>query len=99
VCFLVIVTDEAVPPSPVTIAATASGATIRGIEPRQLAAGTVGEVWVVPDATAVETAARVAITATRGHLTRTVERSCRSSRWPMSGPPTRARTSTAGWPG
>jgi hypothetical protein len=74
VCFLVIVTDEAVPPSPVTIAATASGATIRGIEPRQLAAGTVGEVWVVPDATAVETAARVAITATaRPHPT--VERS------------------------
>lgn len=75
VCFLVTVTDEAVPVVPVTITATATGAAIRAIEPAALVAGTVGEVWVVPDPTTREAVAQVTIIATRAGVVQTVERS------------------------
>lgn len=75
VCFLVVVSDTATPATPVTIAAWASKAKVTGIEPVELTAGVVGEVWVVPDASAVETTASVTITATRAGVTKTVERS------------------------
>jgi len=75
VCFLVVVTDAATPSEPVTISATATGATIRAIEPQSVTPGIVGEVWVVPDPSTVETTAHVAITATRGAVVRTIERS------------------------
>lgn len=76
VCFLVVVADAAGGAAPVAISATASKATILRILPAaELAPGTVGEVWVVPDASSVETTASVTIRAERGGLTRTVERS------------------------
>lgn len=75
VCFLVVLTDEASASSPVAITATATGATIRDIKPAQLASGTVGEVWVVPDPATEETTAHVTISATRAGITRTIERS------------------------
>jgi hypothetical protein len=75
VCFLVVVTDAAASSDPVTITASAAGATIRSVEPASLPAGVIGEVWVVPDATTAETVAHVTITATRGVATQAVERS------------------------
>jgi hypothetical protein len=51
---------------PVTIAATADGAVVEEIVPIELSAGTVGEVWVVPDPATEETTATVEITATLG---------------------------------
>lgn len=75
VCFLVVIADDGAVTAPVTITASATGATIRRIEPAELGAGTVGEVWVVPDPSDVETIARVTITGTRNGQTATVERS------------------------
>lgn len=60
---------------PVTITATATGATVEQIVPDELTPGEVGEVWVVPDPSQVETTAMVDITATRGDVTETVTRS------------------------
>jgi hypothetical protein len=74
VCFLVVIKD-APAGAKAQITATASGATIRKIEPAALPAGTVGEVWVVPAATTIEAVANVTITATLGDTVRTVERS------------------------
>ncbi|MFO7548111.1 MAG: hypothetical protein R6X29_04460 [Acidimicrobiia bacterium] len=51
---------------PVTIAATADQAVVEQIVPVELSAGTVGEVWVVPDPATEETTATVEITATLG---------------------------------
>jgi hypothetical protein len=51
---------------PVTIAATAERAVVEEIIPVELSAGTVGEVWVVPDPATEETTATVEITATLG---------------------------------
>lgn len=75
ICFLVTIADQGSAPSPVTIGATASGATIERILPADLQPGWVGEVWIVPDATTTETTASVTITATRGAVTETVTRS------------------------
>lgn len=75
VCFLVTVADISSPALPVTIGASATGATILGIEPVELSQGTVGEVCVVPDATSVEAVAHVTITATCDGVTVSVERS------------------------
>jgi hypothetical protein len=75
VCFLVVLADPSGSKGPVTITATATGAKVRSIEPARVQPGTVGEVWVVPDPSTVETVVHVAITATRGTVSRTVERS------------------------
>jgi hypothetical protein len=75
VCFLVVVSDPSASPAPVAITASATGATIRSIEPASLTPGTVGEVWVVPDPATEEATAHVTFTATRGGTTRTIERS------------------------
>jgi len=74
VCFLVVL-NTADTGSPVTISATATKATVASIEPAELTAGVVGEVWVVPDATTAEATASVTISATRAGVTKTVERS------------------------
>ncbi len=75
VCFLVVVTDAAgAAATPVTVTAIASKATILRIEPAELTPGTVGEVWVVPDPSTVETTASVTITASRGGVVKTVDR-------------------------
>jgi hypothetical protein len=71
----VVVKDGGAAAAPVTLTASASKAAILRILPAaQLTPGTVGEVWVVPDASAVETTAAVTITASRGGMTRTAER-------------------------
>lgn len=75
VCFLVVVKDAAAGAGPVTITAKATGAKVERIEPAELTAGTVGEVWVTPDPSSVEATAHVTFTATRHGVTRTVERS------------------------
>lgn len=74
VCFLVVL-NTADTTSPVTISATATKATVTAIEPVELKAGVVGEVWVVPDASTTEATASVTISATRAGVTKTVERS------------------------
>jgi hypothetical protein len=74
VCFLVVL-NTADTVSPVTISASAEKATVAAIEPVELKAGVVGEVWVVPDAATTETTASVTITATRAGVTKTIERS------------------------
>jgi hypothetical protein len=74
VCFLVVL-NTADTGTPVTISATATKANVTSIEPVELTAGVVGEVWVVPDAATTETTASVTITATRAGVTKTVERS------------------------
>jgi hypothetical protein len=75
VSFLVVVTDTSPTPSPVTITATATGAQVLAIEPAELLPGVVGEVWVVPDPSTVETRASVTITAVRGSISKTETRS------------------------
>lgn len=75
ICFLVTIADQGSATSPVTIGATASGATIERILPADLRPGRVGEVWIVPDATTTETTASVTISATRGAVTESVTRS------------------------
>jgi hypothetical protein len=67
--------DEAEGPGAVAITATAEKAVIDRIEPAELSAGTVGEVWVVPDPATDETTAMVTITATRDGATKSVTRS------------------------
>lgn len=52
--------------APVTITASATGATVEEIILEELVPGEVGEVWVVPEPSSVETTASVTITATRG---------------------------------
>jgi hypothetical protein len=74
-CFLVVVTDDAPTPTPVTIEAAATKARVVEIRPAKLTPGTVGEVWVVADQTTVETTGSVTITATRDGVTKTVTRS------------------------
>jgi hypothetical protein len=74
VSFLVTIADAATT-DPVTITATASKASVLKIEPAALKPGTVGEVWVVPDASTEEATASVTITATRGSVVRKEVRS------------------------
>jgi hypothetical protein len=74
VSFLVTIAD-ATTTDPVTITATASKASVLKIEPAELKPGTVGEVWVVPDASTEEATASVTITATRGSVVRDEVRS------------------------
>jgi hypothetical protein len=74
VCFLVVVRDTATPALPVTVSASASKAAVLRILPAELPPGTVGEVWVVPDPSTVETTASVTITASRGGVVKTVDR-------------------------
>jgi len=74
VCFLVVL-NTADTTSPVTISATSTKATVTAIQPVELKAGVVGEVWVVPDASTTEATASVTISATRAGVTKTVERS------------------------
>lgn len=74
-CFLVVVDDASDSPGAVTIEAFATGARVAEIRPARLEPGAVGEVWVVADATAEETTGSVAISATRGDVTRTETRS------------------------
>jgi hypothetical protein len=72
ICFLVSI--EAQDTFPVSITASVDGAkvTVRNpvVEP-----GSVGEVWVVPDAATVETTVTVDITATRGGVSHSEHRS------------------------
>ena len=72
--FLVLVTDDT-NGDPVTIGASADDAAIQKIVPETLAPGTVGEIWLTADATTVETAGSVTITASRGDATREATRS------------------------
>jgi hypothetical protein len=72
VSFLVTVASD--DGSPVQIAATATGAKIIDIRPVALAPGVVGEVWLVPDPTDIDATVSLAITASRGATTRTVQR-------------------------
>jgi hypothetical protein len=74
VSFLVVVTNEDGGREPVTISATATGATVGPILPETLGPGVVGEVWVVPDPATTETTATVAISATRDGATATETR-------------------------
>jgi hypothetical protein len=74
ISFLVTIADAA-STEPVTIAATASGASILKIEPTELTPGVVGEVWVVPDAATEETSASVTITASRAGVSKAEIRS------------------------
>lgn len=60
--------------SPVTVSATATKASVLAILPASLVPGEVGEVWVVADATTQEASGSVAITASRGGITRTETR-------------------------
>ena len=71
--FLVEVESEA--GTPVTITASATGATVQEIILAELTPGEVGEVWVVPDPSTVETTASVTITGTRGEETASEVRS------------------------
>jgi hypothetical protein len=68
VAFLVTVSDEGSGAGPVTISATAEGASVADIRNPQLEPGTVGEVWVVPEASSVDATATVEVTATRGDV-------------------------------
>lgn len=82
-CFLVTVSDEA-GGGPVTVSATASGATVDRIAPTDLAIGEVGEVWLTTDPTiTTDTTASVSITVTRDGASQTVDRSILVM--PMSG--------------
>jgi hypothetical protein len=73
VCFLVTVAGESA--EPVSIEAVANGASVVDVRSASLGPGVVGEVWVVPDASAVETTATVDITAARAGVERTEHRS------------------------
>lgn len=75
VCFLVVLGDASGSTGPVTVAATATGASIESIEPVDLSPGIVGEVWVVPDPSTTETTASVVITASRDGAVQTETRS------------------------
>ena len=59
VAFLVEISSDS--DAPVTITASADGATIEEIILAELTPGEVGEVWVVPDPSTVETTASVTI--------------------------------------
>lgn len=72
ICFLVSI--EAADDAPATISATAAGASVTVRDP-SVAPGTIGEVWVVPAASTIETTATVDITATRGTVKHTEHRS------------------------
>jgi hypothetical protein len=76
VSFLVVVTSPG-NDAPVTISATATGAQITDIKPAQLKPGVVGEVWLVPGAATEEATVTVNISATRGGVTKTDQRSTR----------------------
>jgi hypothetical protein len=71
----VTVSDEA-GAGPVSVSATASGATVDRIVPTDLAIGEVGEVWLTTDPTiTTDTTASVSITVTRDGASQTVDRS------------------------
>jgi hypothetical protein len=74
VSFLVTVAQEGPATTPVQISAAATGGTVTTIRSAQLTPGTVGEVWVVPDATDVDATVTVRITGTRGGVTHAVDR-------------------------
>ncbi|HEX5149322.1 MAG TPA: hypothetical protein VFW02_09595 [Candidatus Limnocylindrales bacterium] len=74
-CFLVLVDDPSGSTIPVTIEASTMKATVLDISPAELAPGVVGEVCVAADPTSVETTGAVTITASRGGVQKTVERS------------------------
>jgi hypothetical protein len=59
----------------VAVTAVASGAKITTIKPAQLKPGVVGEVWLTPDSVTADATATVTVTASRGTVTRTVDRS------------------------
>lgn len=76
--FLVVVTDADGATGdlgPVTITATAERAEVSRILPSELAAGVVGEVWVVADPATEEVTGSVTITGTRGATSHAVTRS------------------------
>jgi hypothetical protein len=75
ICFLVVIEEQDGGGGPVTVTASASGASVIDVRSASLEPGTVGEVWVVPDASSVETTATVDITANRGGVDRTEHRS------------------------
>lgn len=66
VSFLIRVDEEAVSGAPVVLSAEADGATVEDVSPAELAAGTVGEIWVVIDPAQSDTTASVTIEAMRG---------------------------------
>jgi hypothetical protein len=75
VCFLVTVEGPADGAAPVTVQATADGATVERILPTELMPGVVGEVWVVPDPATTETTASITISASRDGATQAETRS------------------------
>lgn len=72
--FLVTVAQGGANSDPVQISATAKGATVTTIRSAQLRPGSVAEVWLVPDASITDTVVNVTITATRGSVTQTADR-------------------------
>jgi len=74
-CFLVLVDDPSGSTIPVTIEASTTKATVIDISPAELAPGVVGEVCVTADPTSAETTGAVTITASRGAVAKTAERS------------------------
>lgn len=73
VCFLGVLTAAELADGPVTIAATAKGATVKQIV-QPTPAAPIAEIWVVPDPSSVEATASVSFTATRDTVVRTVTR-------------------------
>ena len=73
-CFLVVVNDADGSGSPVTIDATATKASVVAIEPRELAPGVVGEIWVVADPATSEVSGLLTVTGSREGSTATVTR-------------------------
>lgn len=74
ICFLAVLSADDLRAGPIEIAATATGAKVQQIVQPTVAAP-IGEVWVVPDPATTETDATATFTATRGSITKTVERS------------------------
>jgi hypothetical protein len=73
-CFLVVVDDAAGSGSPVTIDATATRASVASIEPRELAPGVVGEIWVVADPATSEVSGVLTVSGIRDGSSATVTR-------------------------
>lgn len=77
---LATIEDESAGGAPVTITATADGATVT-VAPTEIVAGEVAEVTVVPDATAIERPIEIVVTATRGDLVVTERRTTTVMTW------------------